>query len=221
MLRATCQVNGNWENSTPPTKQKPLEISWWNFAWVTRSTGRGSVPKMAEISSRGVGPPYMPYETALWVFWFFTFLFFYSRIHAQPKRLNRFWRLMAQTTRFHPRTCLLGVWFVPDHIRGSLSPKNRPKKAVKWDFQAKRRQLTAIQNSWTDFDVWCLKRCCFSEGWAFWGLYQHRITFRGYCPQKPPQKAFKWDFQAKTTLLQNRHNFWPHKAIAAKLCRNI
>ncbi len=88
----------------------------------------------------------MPYVTALWVFWFFTFLsflFFYSRIHAQPKRLSRFWWLMAQTTRFHPRTCLLGVWFLLGHIGGSLSPKNRPKKVAKWAFQAKNTSIDA------------------------------------------------------------------------------
>jgi hypothetical protein len=55
----------------------------------------------------------------------------------QVKRVNRFSWLMAQTMRFHPRKCLFGVSLKKFDFMGSVTPKNRQKVGVVYDFPAK------------------------------------------------------------------------------------
>jgi hypothetical protein len=55
----------------------------------------------------------------------------------QVKRVNRFSWLMAQTMRFHPRKCLFGVSLEKFDFTGSVTPKNRQKVGVVYDFPAK------------------------------------------------------------------------------------
>jgi hypothetical protein len=44
---------------------------------------------------------------------------------------------MAQTMRFHPRKCPFGVSLKKIHFTGSVTPKNRQKVGVVYDFPAK------------------------------------------------------------------------------------
>jgi hypothetical protein len=44
---------------------------------------------------------------------------------------------MAQTMRFHPRKCLFGVSLKKFDLTGSVTPKNRQKVGVVYDFEAK------------------------------------------------------------------------------------
>jgi hypothetical protein len=66
----------------------------------------------------------------------FPFILF-SCSPPQVKRVNRFPWLMAQTMRFHPRKCLFGVSLKKFDFTGSVTPKNRQKVGVVYDFPAK------------------------------------------------------------------------------------
>jgi hypothetical protein len=66
----------------------------------------------------------------------FPFILF-SCSPPQVKRENRFLWLMAQTMRFHPRKCLFGVSLKKFNFTGSVTPKNRQKVGVVYDFSAK------------------------------------------------------------------------------------
>jgi hypothetical protein len=55
---------------------------------------------------------------------YLTLLYLFSCNRLQQKRLNRFARTIAQTTRFAVRKCLLGVASIRNYILGSKSPKN-------------------------------------------------------------------------------------------------
>jgi hypothetical protein len=66
----------------------------------------------------------------------FPFILF-SCSPPQVKRLNRFPWLMAQTMHFHPRKCLFGVSLKKFDFTGSVTPKNRQKVGVVYDFPAK------------------------------------------------------------------------------------
>jgi hypothetical protein len=44
---------------------------------------------------------------------------------------------MAQTMRFHPMKCLFGVSLKKFDLTGSVTPKNRQKVGVVYDFPAK------------------------------------------------------------------------------------
>ena len=52
---------------------------------------------------------------------------FFHWTPPQVKRLNRFWWLMAWTTRIDERKCLFVNWLNNSSILGVLSPKNPPK----------------------------------------------------------------------------------------------
>jgi hypothetical protein len=69
----------------------------------------------------------LPYFTLLYL----TYLFSCNRL--QQKRLNRFARTMAQTTRFAVRKCFMGVALVRNYILGSKPPET-PKS---WNRDAK------------------------------------------------------------------------------------
>jgi hypothetical protein len=66
----------------------------------------------------------------------FPFILF-SCSPPQVKRVNRFPWLMAQTMRSHPRKCLFGVSLKKFDLTGSVTPKNRQKVGVVYDFPAK------------------------------------------------------------------------------------
>jgi hypothetical protein len=79
-----------------------------------------------------------------WAFLSFPFLSFpfilfscLPPLAPQVKRVNRFPLLMAQTMRFHPKKCLFGVALQKVHLTGSVTPKNRQKVGVVYDFPAK------------------------------------------------------------------------------------
>jgi hypothetical protein len=55
----------------------------------------------------------------------------------QVKRVNRFSWLMAQTILFHPGKCLFGVSLEKFDFTGSVTPQNRQKVGVVYDFPAK------------------------------------------------------------------------------------
>ena len=50
---------------------------------------------------------------------------FFSCARTQVERLNRYRWLMAQTTRFDTRKCLLGMRRVKKYFKGVFDPKNR------------------------------------------------------------------------------------------------
>ena len=50
---------------------------------------------------------------------------FFSCARTQVERLNRYRWLMAQTTRFDTRKCLLGMRMVKKYFKGVFDPKNR------------------------------------------------------------------------------------------------
>jgi hypothetical protein len=52
-----------------------------------------------------------------------TLPYLFSCKPLQPKRLNRFVRMMAQTTRFAVRKCFLGVALIGNYISGSKTPR--------------------------------------------------------------------------------------------------
>ena len=71
---------------------------------------------------------------------------FFSCMPLQTRRLNRFARTMAQTTRFAVRKCLLGVALIRNYISGSKPPKN-PKF---WNRNAKFPAKSIHSNNfWT------------------------------------------------------------------------
>ena len=76
----------------------------------------------------------------------------------QPKRLNRFARTIAQTTRFPVRKCLLGVALIQNYISGSKLPKKGsklPKKPTFWNPKAKcPAKSIHSDNIWTVKDRW-------------------------------------------------------------------
>ena len=105
---------------------KPLNRSRWNFARLIRSASLRDVPKMVWISWLGAAPQIGETYTSTFVL-FLTlpyFTFFYSCMPLQPKRLNRFARTIAQTTRFAVRKCLLGAALIRNYIKGSKPPEN-------------------------------------------------------------------------------------------------
>jgi hypothetical protein len=55
----------------------------------------------------------------------------------QVKRVNRYPWFIAQTMRFHPRKCLIGASLKKFDLTGSVTPKNRQKVGVVYDFPAK------------------------------------------------------------------------------------
>jgi hypothetical protein len=63
----------------------------------------------------------------------------YSCSLSQVKRVNRFPWLMAQTMRFQPRKCLIGVScsLKKFDLTGPVTPKNHRKVGVVYDFPAK------------------------------------------------------------------------------------
>ena len=69
---------------------------------------------------------------------FFLFIPFFSWTHLQVRRDDGFSCLMAQTTRIHARTCLLGVSLTLLPILGVKYPKNPNFWGVNRRFQAKR-----------------------------------------------------------------------------------
>jgi hypothetical protein len=96
-------------------------------------------------SRQGFSPHnYVKYNTFVtfyaWLFAspFLSFPFIlFSCSPPQVKRVNRFPWLMAQTMRFHPRKCLFGVSLKKFDFTGSVTPKNRQKVGVVYDFPAK------------------------------------------------------------------------------------
>jgi hypothetical protein len=71
------------------------------------------------------------------------------------KRVNRFPWLMAQTMRFYPRKCRFGVSLKKIDFTGSVTPKNRQKVGVVYDFPAKLEDSikTDISVKSTDIDT--------------------------------------------------------------------
>ena len=65
------------------------------------------------------------------------FLFVFPSPRHAPRRVGRFSRSMRQMTSFRWRMCLLGVRIAFYSIWWSFAPKNRPKKALKGEIQAK------------------------------------------------------------------------------------
>ena len=73
------------------------------------------------------------------VLWLLLLLFFFSRDRVPSKPVNRFWRTIAQKTRYGARMCLLGVRkssFVNLRV---FCPKNPLKIARNRDFPAKTK----------------------------------------------------------------------------------
>ena len=61
----------------------------------------------------------------------------YSCSSAQPKRLDRFLRSMAQNTWFGARKCLSYDRTITDQLQGVISPKNYPKTPPDAEIPAK------------------------------------------------------------------------------------
>src|SRR5208282_4603506 len=75
----------------------------------------------------------------------FPFLSFPSLLYpcasAQPKRIERFSRLMAETTCSATRKCLLWVTIDKNQILRASYPQNRPIFPLKWEFPTKNKNL--------------------------------------------------------------------------------
>ncbi len=94
--------------------------------------------------ARGSAPTTMWNITLLWLFMHgfslapsFSPVILFSCPRPQVERVNRLPWLMAQTMRFHPRKCLFGVSWKKFDFTGSVTPKNRQKVGVVYDFPAK------------------------------------------------------------------------------------
>ena len=87
-----------------------------------------------------------PKLTVKLVFFFLSFFLFFplSLTGLQPKPLNRFWLLMAQTRRFRPRKCpQIGVKSVGFH----LHPHFPPRKKIPYCRNVKFKKMF-IMGSW-------------------------------------------------------------------------
>jgi hypothetical protein len=80
--------------------------------------------------------PFLSFPFLSFPFLSFPFILF-SCSPPQVKRVNRFPWLMAQTMRFQRRKCLFGVSLQKFDLTGSVTPKNRQKEGVVYDFPAK------------------------------------------------------------------------------------
>ena len=88
--------------------------------WLRRGYNE-TIPKWCWSHTRGGLHRCATYNKMFPVF-FFPFLF--PLTNAQPKRLKRFWWLMAQKTWFGVRRCLLGVRIILSRVLGVKSPQN-------------------------------------------------------------------------------------------------
>jgi len=64
-------------------------------------------------------------------------IYIFSSGGPQPEPRNRFQRMMAQTMRFGPKKCLLGVTMITIYLLGVGSPKNRPNVGVSGEIPTK------------------------------------------------------------------------------------
>ena len=92
--------------------------------------------------SKGVHAPYSWNITLNCVIPSLPFPFLFSCRRLQQKRLDRFSRSIPQTTRLHPRTCLLRVSMRKKIVKlfRLSKPHNTPQVGVVRRFQAKRKK---------------------------------------------------------------------------------
>jgi len=117
MLRGICKVNGERQNSTPPRrtpKTFTLKLGMCDYVLDIYPYA-----KFGCISISGGFSPNMWNITLMCLFCLLSCPGFFSQSRVQVEPLDGFSRLMAQTTRFHPRMCLLGVRI----IRVKLGPR--------------------------------------------------------------------------------------------------
>jgi hypothetical protein len=126
VLRMTTLSYGNmrFSGTCPAETPHPIEMKFCTIDYV------GDIMRFAKNGCNGLaggGPTdrwnitsktflTIPYLTL-------PYLAFFSCNRLQQKRLNRFARTMAQTTRFAVRKCLLWVALVGNYITGSKSPR--------------------------------------------------------------------------------------------------
>jgi hypothetical protein len=134
VLRTTTLSYGNmrFSGTCPAETPQPIKMKFCKTDYLGKAT---RCAKTVRNRLAGGGP------TDRWNIILKTFLTipyltlpcFFSCKPLQPKRLNRFARMMARTTRFAVRTCFLGVAFIGYYISGSKPPEN-PKV---WNRDAK------------------------------------------------------------------------------------
>ena len=83
--------------------------------------------------------PFLPFPSLL-----------YSCSPVQPKRLDRFLRLIPQNERFGARKCLLYDSTLYNEHLGVLTPKNYPKTPLYAEIPAKINILKNSCNFWTN-----------------------------------------------------------------------
>ena len=121
MVRATTKVNVEMGNSTPCHAQ-PHNQSSPKAAYVIRSQISSNVQNLVTIR-QGVSFPHMRgfahqnvYSASFWG----------SSNDLQPRPLNRFSRVIRQTTRFRARMCLFGL----ENKNLTFTPRNFRKTAI-------------------------------------------------------------------------------------------
>ena len=124
VLRTTTLSYGNmrFSGTCPAETPQPIKMKFCTIDYVgeltrcakngwNRLAGGGPTDRWNITSKTFLTILYLiPYLTLPY------FTFFFSCMPLQPKRLNRFARTIAQTTRFAVRKCLLGVALIRNYI---------------------------------------------------------------------------------------------------------
>ena len=146
MLTATGIVNGRWQISTP-TESTPLDRSPKKFGTGDYIGGLYGCVKFGKNSSMGASGQGVKYNDFLYLFYFMNSL--------QVRPVDRFSRLMAQTTRTRAHICLLGGFVdIAPHFGGEI-PETPNFGGVNRRFQAKRAKILKVsdyRNYYIDFN---------------------------------------------------------------------
>ena len=126
MVTTALMENGHFWTAG---NKRPRNQSSPDFAQVITSVSLMYVQILVAIGCRGISRPmrevlhFCPYLTHYPSIP--SFLPFFSCARPQVEHLNRYWWLMAQTTRLDTRKCLLGMRMMKKYIKGVYDPQNR------------------------------------------------------------------------------------------------
>ena len=128
VVTMTSKVNGTMEISNPCRSETPESIET-KIGQNDYVTGPFNPANFRRNRSNGVRSPYSWNITLNCVIPFlsfpflsFPFLPFFSCRRLQQKRVDRFSRSIPQTTRLHPRMCLLRVSMRKKFVQGIKTP---------------------------------------------------------------------------------------------------
>ena len=131
VLTAMALLMGD-SNFRPPPHRIHTSLDWSpkNLLQVITSAATMAVPNLMQIRPWGLLGKWVKYNKNL-----FTNTFWGT--HLQVRLIDRFSRLMAQTTRTRGKVCLLGVLLILLPILGMKSPQKTQLRGVNTRFQAK------------------------------------------------------------------------------------